>query len=101
MNISMKLLLSCVLFVLFPISVQCSTSLEQLIEPLIEKYPEKTGLYVLEKGGDALLTRAWLTDKATKTIDVQYFIWSTDNIGVLAAEALLSQLIEALKFVFW
>ena len=89
MDISMKLLFSCVLFVLFPISVQCSTSLEQIIEPLIEEHPEKTGLHVLEKGGDALLTRAWLTDKATKTIDVQYFIWSTDNIGVLAAEALL------------
>jgi putative cardiolipin synthase len=34
--------------------------------------------------------RAWLTQHASATIEVQYFIWSTDNIGVLAAEQLLS-----------
>ena len=33
--------------------------------------------------------RAWLTQHATRSIDVQYFIWSTDNIGILAAEMLL------------
>ncbi len=50
----------------------------------------KTGVYVLEKGEEALIGRAWLTQHATKSIDVQYFIWSTDNIGILAAEQLLS-----------
>jgi putative cardiolipin synthase len=50
----------------------------------------KTGVYVLEKGEEALLGRAWLAQHATSSIDVQYFIWSTDNIGVLAAEQLLS-----------
>jgi putative cardiolipin synthase len=50
----------------------------------------KTGVYVLEKGEEALLGRAWLAQHATTSIDVQYFIWSTDNIGVLAAEQLLS-----------
>jgi len=44
---------------------------------------------VLETGEEALLARAWLADHAAKSIDVQYFIWSTDNIGILAAEALL------------
>jgi putative cardiolipin synthase len=34
--------------------------------------------------------RAWLTQHATNSIDVQYFIWSTDNIGILAAEQLLT-----------
>lgn len=77
------------LFLFLSFGAQSSNSLEQLITPLIEDHPQKTGLYVLEKGGDALLARAWLADKATKTIDVQYFIWSNDNIGVLAAEALL------------
>ncbi|MCW8934924.1 MAG: phospholipase D family protein [Gammaproteobacteria bacterium] len=85
----MKFLFNTFLFLLFSFAAQSSTPLNQLIEPLTKKHPHKTGLYVLEKGGDALLARAWLTDKATKTIDVQYFIWSTDNIGVLAAEALL------------
>ena len=49
----------------------------------------KTGVYVLEKGEDALLARAWLADHAKESINVQYFIWSSDNIGILATEALL------------
>jgi len=50
---------------------------------------EKTGVYILEKGEESLLGRAWLTQNAKRTIDVQYFIWSSDNIGTLAAERLL------------
>jgi putative cardiolipin synthase len=49
-----------------------------------------TGVHILEKGEESLIGRAWLTQHAARTIDVQYFIWSTDNIGVLAAEQLLS-----------
>jgi len=78
-----------ILFLLLPFGAQSAASLEDIINPLTEEHHKKTGLYVLEKGGNALLARAWLADKATKTIDVQYFIWSSDNIGVLAAEALL------------
>ena len=59
------------------------------IQPLLVAHPGKTGLYVLEKGEESLLARAWLADHATKTIDVQYFIWSSDNVGILASEALL------------
>lgn len=36
-----------------------------------------------------MLARAWLADNSQKSIEVQYFIWSTDNIGILASEALL------------
>ena len=56
---------------------------------LADQHPDKTGVYVLEKGEESLLARAWLTDNATRTIDIQYFIWSTDNIGTLASESLL------------
>lgn len=56
---------------------------------LQKNYPDKTGIYILEKGEDALLARAWLADHAKHSIDVQYFIWSTDNIGTLAAASLL------------
>jgi putative cardiolipin synthase len=49
----------------------------------------RTGAYILEKGEEALMGRAWLTQHASESIDVQYFIWSTDNIGILAAEMLL------------
>ncbi|VAW57730.1 Cardiolipin synthetase [hydrothermal vent metagenome] len=66
-----------------------TVSIEDLILPLVKQHPDKTGLYNLEKGGEALLARAWLANRATKTIDVQYFIWANDNIGKLAAEILL------------
>ncbi len=49
-----------------------------------------TGVYVLEKGEESLIGRAWLAQHATRSIDIQYFIWSSDNIGTLAAEMLLS-----------
>jgi len=49
-----------------------------------------TGVHILEKGEESLIGRAWLTQHATTSIDIQYFIWSTDNIGILAAEQLLS-----------
>lgn len=51
---------------------------------------QATGAYILEYGEESLVSRAWLTQHATRSIDVQYFIWSTDNIGILASEALLS-----------
>lgn len=54
-----------------------------------ESMSSKTGVYILEKGEEALIGRAWLAQNAQHTIDVQYFIWSTDNIGTLAAEQLL------------
>lgn len=59
------------------------------IDAQIAAHPKQSGIYVLEKGEEALLARAWLADHAQKSIEVQYFIWSTDNIGILASEALL------------
>ena len=44
---------------------------------------------MLDTGEEALLACAWLVDHAEKSIEVQYFIWSTDNVGILASEALL------------
>ena len=80
------------LLLLFPISIS-SQPLEDWVEANCEACAElmtrKTGIYILEKGEEALLGRAWLAQHAEKTIDIQYFIWSTDNIGTLAAEMLL------------
>jgi putative cardiolipin synthase len=55
-----------------------------------QSHPGKSGVYILEKGEESLLTRAWLTGASQESIDIQYFIWSTDNIGTLASESLLS-----------
>ena len=59
-------------------------SLQSTLQPISVAHPNKSGAYIFEKGEEALLARAWLTDHAIDTIDVQYFIWSTDNIGILA-----------------
>jgi len=63
------------------IANSCATCIEQMTE--------STGAYILERGEEALVGRAWLTQHAQQNIDVQYFIWSTDNVGTLAAEQLL------------
>lgn len=49
----------------------------------------KTGAIVLEDGGTAMITRAWLTEYAEKSIDIQYFIFSTDNVGLIACDYLV------------
>ena len=54
-----------------------------------DKVRNSTGVFLLDYGQDALLARAWLARNATASIDVQYFIWSTDNVGILASTELL------------
>jgi len=61
----------------------------EIVDSQVAANPGTTGIYVLDAPVEALLARAWLADRAEKSIEVQYFIWSTDNIGILAAEALL------------
>lgn len=60
-----------------------------IVDQQIAAHPSQSGIYVLDKGEEALIARAWLADHAQTSIEVQYFIWSTDNIGILASEALL------------
>jgi putative cardiolipin synthase len=57
----------------------------------------QTATVILDKGETALLSRAWLAQNSVKSIDVQYFIWSADNVGVLAAEALLQAAMRGVK----
>lgn len=70
-------------------SALADADLKSLVTSQTSKHPQQSGAYILEKGEDSLLARAWIADHARKSIDIQYFIWSTDNIGILAAEALL------------
>lgn len=80
-------------FLLLSICVFSSVAANEIgmrfVDTQITLHPLKSGAFVLNRGADALMTRAWLADQAEHTIEVQYFIWSTDNIGILASEALL------------
>lgn len=64
-------------------------SLSAYIRSVTAPHPGQTGAYILENGYEAWLARAWLADHATRSIDVQYVVWSNDKIGTLASEALL------------
>jgi putative cardiolipin synthase len=66
-----------------------STTLSKELEPVADLMHDKTGVYVLEDGGGAMVARAWLSEHAEKTIDVQYFIFSTDNVGLIACDYLV------------
>src|SRR5436190_9318221 len=66
-----------------------SLSLNRELAPLTEKIANSNAVYVLEDGGGSLITRAWLTEYAEKSIDIQYFIFSTDNVGLIACDYLV------------
>lgn len=64
-------------------------SLSKELAKFSEISKTKTGVYVLEDGGGAMVTRAWLTEYAEETIDIQYFIFSMDNVGLIACDYLV------------
>jgi phosphatidylserine/phosphatidylglycerophosphate/cardiolipin synthase-like enzyme len=49
----------------------------------------ETGVCSLENGGESLVIRAWLCDNAQKTLDIQYYIFSRDNTGLIACDYLV------------
>ncbi|KFZ39177.1 cardiolipin synthase [Shewanella mangrovi] len=64
-------------------------TLAQFTAPYAKEMQHKTGVYVLEQGTEAMMSRAWLAERAEKTIDVQYFIFSIDNVGLIATDYLV------------
>lgn len=66
-----------------------SLSLTAALAPVADSMKTKSGVYVLEDGGGSLVARAWLADYAEKTIDIQYFIFSPDNVGLIACDYLV------------
>ncbi len=59
------------------------------LKPLRDSMSRKTGIYVLEEGEGAMIARAWLCEHAEQTIDVQYFIFATDNVGLIGCDYLV------------
>jgi len=71
------------------ISTRQSLTLAEYLSPFHQQMQNKTGVYVLEQGTEAMLSRAWLSEHAQETIDVQYFIFSADNVGLIATDYLI------------
>ena len=63
--------------------------LSQALKPLEDKMKTMTGTWVLEEGASAMVSRAWLAENAEKSIDVQYFIFSADNVGLIGIDYLV------------
>lgn len=66
-----------------------SISLSKKLNSLSDSMNKKTGVYVLEDGDGSMVARAWLSEYAEKTIDIQYFIFTADNVGLIAADYLV------------
>ncbi|NQZ40751.1 MAG: phospholipase D family protein [Moritella sp.] len=79
------------------IEKKSSPMLSTYLTPVTDKMANQTGVYVLEQGIEAMLSRAWLTKHAEETIDVQYFIFSTDNIGLIATDYLVKAADRGIK----
>lgn len=63
--------------------------LSHYTQPFETEMKNGTGVYVLEQGAEAMMSRAWLTERAEASIDVQYFIFSVDNVGLIATDYLV------------
>ncbi len=72
-------------------SIHCETSpgLSKQLDSLSSLMQHKTGVYTLEDGDGSMVARAWLCENAEQTIDIQYFIFSADNVGLIAADYLV------------
>lgn len=64
-------------------------SLSKELEDVTSLMDTLTGVYVLEDGSGSMVARAWLSEYAEKTIDIQYFIFSMDNVGLIACDYLI------------
>lgn len=64
-------------------------SLSKELEDITGLMDTHTGVYVLEDGSGSMVARAWLSEYAEKTIDIQYFIFSMDNVGLIACDYLI------------
>ena len=66
-----------------------SLTVSNLLSPHADSIKNNTGVYVLEDGGGSMVTRAWFSEYAEHSIDIQYFIFSTDNVGLIACDYLV------------
>ena len=69
-----------------PASVACP--LEDSLAAQTRAHASESGLVALHDGRESLAARVLLADAATRTLDVQYYIWRNDLSGNILFEAL-------------
>ena len=65
------------------------TNIDTYLSFLDSMTDRTSGAFVLEDGDGSMIARAWLTAHAMRNIDIQYFIFSVDNIGLIACDYLV------------
>ncbi len=65
-----------------------STSLGQMVAPLVAAHPGLSGFHDTENPYEAFAARVLLAQAAERSIDLQYFIWHDDEVGLLMWQAL-------------
>lgn len=88
LKLVIPLFLSCSIF-FYPSSGWSKNQSFISLRDRIAAHQGASGAYVLEKGDEALLVRSWMVNNAEKSIDILTFIWSLDNIGMIATDSLL------------
>jgi cardiolipin synthase C len=66
-----------------------TSTIESYLKGVLPSSGVQSGAYVLEDGDGSMIARAWLTQHASKSIDIQYFIFSVDNVGLIACDYLV------------
>ncbi|WP_138936676.1 phospholipase D-like domain-containing protein [Roseovarius arcticus] len=66
-----------------------ATPLDALIGPMEHKHPGKSGLTLLLDNKEAFTARAQSAVQAGRSLDLMYYIWSTDTAGWLLIDALV------------
>jgi putative cardiolipin synthase len=65
-----------------------NTSLAAAVRPRLAEHPGESGFHALRDGRDALAARLVLADAAQSSIDVQYYIWHSDDTSKVFLEHL-------------
>ena len=66
-----------------------SLSLSDVLGGMEDQPKDQSGVYVLEDGAGSMVQRAWFSEYAEESINIQYFIFSTDNVGLIACDYLV------------
>ncbi len=64
-------------------------ALSSQLKPVGSNLPQRTGYQMLYDPMDAISARLLLINRAQKSLDLQYYIWSNDSVGALMCHALL------------
>jgi putative cardiolipin synthase len=64
------------------------TRLGVALRPLLDAHPQRTGVFLLSDGREALAARLALIEAAERSLDLQYYIWRHDSAGTSLFDAL-------------